>query len=161
MIIPNQRHDRKKKLGHRTQENKDGIGSNAIDKGNSHDSNKGAKYNKNVLKDLIGQNFAEKTRYKSISSADVPGSTRGTTKDAYYYTRVKNKNEQQHDQSSQDNYSLMREDELDGLEPLEDIQQRPNNNGFPFGSKATSNLQKNPHLIVCWCIIIISSYVLL
>ena len=122
---------------------------------------KGAKYNRDVLKDVIGQNFAEKTRYKSISSADVPGSTRGITKDAYFYTNLKNKNEQQYDQNDQDNYSLMKEDELDGLEPLEDIQQRPNNNGFPFGSKANSNLQNNQHLIACWCIIIISSYVLL
>ena len=122
---------------------------------------KGAKYNRDVLKDVIGQNFAEKTRYKSVSSADVPGSTRGITKDAYFYTNLKNKNEQQYDQNDQDNYSLMKEAALDRLEPLEDIQHRPNNNGFPLASTAASKFHNNQHLLICWCLIIMSSYVLL
>ena len=92
--------------------------------------------------------------YKNISSTDVPGLQDGHTKNTYYYQNVNNNNGEYESSNS----ASMKEDELDGLEALEDPQQRPNYNekpnGFSFGSKASSF--QNKYAIVCWIIVISS-----
>ena len=150
MLLPKSRYKQNEKIRHRVKENKNDIDSNAVAKSGSQESKRDVKFNKGTPNYAEDNGLKQKTRYRNISSTDLPG----------LYKSINNNNGE-YESSNHASYGPMTEDELDGLEPLDDTQQKPNHNAdqhrFPFGSKASSF--QNQHAIVCWFIVISSSIV--
>ena len=140
MIVPLERNNNQnEKSWRRLKEHKNNINSTRIAK---YGSKRLEKIKMKAREYWDPKRLGDKTHNRrNISSTNNPSLEKEHyTKDAYYYKNINNNNNI--DTNNQVSYSSAHEDELDGLEALEDPKENSgrntNQNGFPFGSKASS-----------------------
>ena len=147
LIVPQP--ERNEKVRHRTKGRKNDIGSNVVSKYGSYETQKGSRPG-NQEKDLWGQRRQnQKNKHRNISTTKVPK----------YGVLTKFKSINDNDEygtSNQVTYNSILEDYKDGLEYLEDPEEKSkqdsNSNIYLNGSNAT-NLQKQ-NLIIFMLIVL-------
>ena len=140
MIVPQSKNQQHGKARSRVKEHKNNIDSNVVSKYGSYESKKGAKF-KDQGREYWEQQRIQNQNISDTSKTDLPNFG--------ILTKIKSINDGnrensqgEYDSGNQVSYSSTREDELDGLEALEDPKENSehkiNSNGYPFGSKASS-----------------------
>ena len=151
--MPQPKHDQNEKVRHRTKGRRKDIDSNVVSKFGSHESQRDSRL-KNDGKDLWDNRRSnQKNKHRNISTTKVPKFG--------VLTKFKsiNDDDDEYGASNQVTYNSILEDELDGLEALEDPKQKSeqnlNPNGFPFGSNASCFQKQN---LIIFLLILTNSY---
>ena len=154
LIVPQPAHEQNEKMRHRTKGRNKDIGSNMVSKYGSYETNRESRL-KNQEKNLWDQKRPnQKNKYRHISTTKVPKFG--------VLTKIKSiSDDDEYGTSNQVTYNSIVEDYKDGLEFLEDPEEKSKKDKdskvFPFGSNAP-NIRKN--IFVIYTLIFIDIFVI-
>ena len=143
-------------MRHRAKGRKHDVGSNVVSKYGTYESKRESRLKIDGKEVWDNRRSNQKNKHRNISTTKVPKFG--------VLTKIKsiNDDDDEYGSSNQVTYNSILEDELDGLEALEDPKeksdQNPNPNGFPFGSNASSFQKQNLILIL---LILMNSYIIM
>ena len=153
LIVPKPAHEQNENMRHRTKGRNKDMDSNNVSKYGSYVTNRESRL-KSQEKNIWGQKRPnQKNKYRNISTTKVPKFG--------VLTKIKSINDDEFGTSNQVTYNSILEDYKDGLEFLEDPEEKSkkdkDSEGFPFGSNA-SNIRNN--IFIIFTLIVIDLFVI-